>query len=54
MSGDSAAELFVDVSARETVSAVLSRLESQLDKTNTSVEKFSMDGYYAGLFPIAN
>jgi len=41
MAGDSAAELFVDVSARETVSAVLARLETQLTSTNSSVEKIA-------------
>jgi hypothetical protein len=38
---ETAAELTVDVSAKETVSAVLARLESQLDRTNTSVEKIA-------------
>lgn len=41
MSGDSIAELSVSIDAKESVSAVLSRLESQLDKTNTSVEKIA-------------
>lgn len=35
------AELSVNVTARESVSAVLSRLESQLDRTNTSVEQIA-------------
>src|SRR5690349_3192822 len=38
---DAAAELFVDVGARETVSAVLARLETQLTSTNSSVEKIA-------------
>ena len=38
---ETAAELIVDVTAKESVSAVLSRLETQLDKTNTSVEKIA-------------
>jgi hypothetical protein len=37
----SIAELSVDIGARETVSAVLARMESQLDRTNTSVEQIA-------------
>lgn len=45
---ETAAELIVDVSAKESVSAVLARLESQLDRTDGSAQK-TADGIGARL-----